>query len=138
MALGLMLLGLGFVFMVVGAARSEGGQRVSPFWLTAAFAFHTAGELCLSPIGLSLVTKLAPARLASMMMGLWFLSTAFADWIAGLLAAYTERIARGEVFHLLGGQADFFFIFVVSSLAAGLGLAAMTPRLKRLMHGRDV
>src|SRR5262249_20141077 len=137
MAVGLFLLGIGFVFMVVGAHRSDAGALVSPFWLIAAYAFHTWGELCLSPIGLSLVTKLAPLRFAALFMGLWFMSMAFSELLAGYLASATEKVARGDVFHLLGGQADFFLIFVVAPWAAALGLALLTPRLKRMMHGRD-
>jgi POT family proton-dependent oligopeptide transporter len=76
MAAAMLLLGIGFVFMVFGARRSEGGQLVSPFWLVAAYTFHTFGELWLSPIGLSTVTKLSPPQLTSRMMALWF----FACW----------------------------------------------------------
>jgi POT family proton-dependent oligopeptide transporter len=138
MAAAMVLLGGGFVFMVIGARRSDAGALVSPLWLIAAYVFHTWGELCLSPIGLSLVTKLAPLKFASVFMGLWFVATAIAELLAGQLAAATDRIARGEAFHLLGGQADFFLIFVISSLVAAVGLVALTPKLRRLMHGRDV
>jgi POT family proton-dependent oligopeptide transporter len=123
--------------MVLGARASDGGHLVSPLWLVAAYSLHTFGELCLSPIGLSMVTKLAPLRLASLLMGAWFFATAIAEFLAGQLAALTDRVGRGEVFHLLGGQADFYLIFVVSSAGAAVGLAVLTPWLKRLMHGRD-
>jgi POT family proton-dependent oligopeptide transporter len=137
MTLAMILMGLGFVFMVAGARHSEGGMLVSPFWLVAAYSFHTFGELCLSPIGLSFVTKMAPFKFASLLMGVWFLGTAVSELLAGQLAAITDRVARGELFHLFGGQADFFFIFVVSSFATAVVLAALTPWLKRQMHGRD-
>jgi POT family proton-dependent oligopeptide transporter len=137
MAAAMVLMGIGFLFMVVGAHLSEHGTLVSPFWLIAAYSFHTFGELCLSPIGLSFVSKLAPIKLASLLMGVWFLATGIAEFLAGLLASFTDKVARGDVFHLFGGQADFFFIFVVSSAVAAIGLAALTPWLKRLMHGRD-
>jgi proton-dependent oligopeptide transporter, POT family len=137
MTAALVLLAVGFGFMVAGARRSDHGALVSAWWLTAAYAFHTFGELCLSPIGLSLVTKLAPLKLSALMMGLWFFSTSISELVAGQLAALTDRIARGELFHLFGGQADFYFIFVVMSLAAAVALAAVTPRLRRLMHGLD-
>jgi POT family proton-dependent oligopeptide transporter len=133
MAAGLALVGLGFIFMVGGAMGSEGGALVSPGWLLGAYTLHTYGELCLSPIGLSLVSRMAPAGRTSVFMGLWFVATALAELVAGHLAAATEKIARGELFHLFGGQADFFFIFVVSSIIAALVLAALTPRLRRLM-----
>jgi POT family proton-dependent oligopeptide transporter len=138
MASGLLLLGAGFVVMVIGARLSDEGGRVNMGWLVATYVLHTFGELCLQPIGLSLVTKLAPVHLASLLMGIFMLANFFANLSAGFLAAATEKVARGEVFHLLGGQADFFLIFVVSSVLAGLGLFALTPKLKRLMHGRDV
>ena len=67
-------------------------------------------------------------------MGLWFVATALSELIAGQLAAATDKVARGEVFHLFGGQADFFFIFVVSSLVSAAALAALTPWLRKLME----
>jgi POT family proton-dependent oligopeptide transporter len=133
MAAALALVGIGFVFMVGGALGSEGGQRVSAGWLLGAYAFHTWGELCLSPIGLALVSRMAPRGRTSLFMGLWFVATALAELCAGHLAAATDKIARGEVFQLLGGQADFYLIFVVSSAIAALALAVLTPKLKRLM-----
>ena len=133
MSIGLALVGVGFVILVAGARLSDAGALVSPSFLLGAYALHTFGELCLSPIGLSVVSRLAPPRHASLFMGLWFVATAMSEFIAGHLAAATDKIARGEVFHLFGGQADFFFIFVVSSLAAALALAALTPWLRKLM-----
>jgi POT family proton-dependent oligopeptide transporter len=138
MAAAMMLLALGFVFMVVGARRSDGGGLVSPLWLVAAYSFHTFGELWLSPIGLSTVTKLAPPQLASRMMALWFFATAIAEFLAGRLAGFTDRVASGQLGHLLGGQADFFLLFVLSSVASGVALFALIRPIKRLSHGRDV
>jgi POT family proton-dependent oligopeptide transporter len=134
MAAAMALLGLGFVVMVAAGARSEGGRLVSPLWLVAAYTLHTFGELCLSPIGLSMVSKLAPVRFASLLMGAWFFGTGISEFLAGQLAALTDKVARGELFHLFGGQADFYLIFVVSSAATGIVLAVLTPWLKRLMH----
>ena len=133
MSIALVLMGLGFVVMVGGARGSADGALVSPLWLVGAYVLHTYGELCLSPIGLSFVSKLAPARFASLMMGAWFFATGISELIAGQLAAFTDKVARGEAFRLFGGQADFFFIFVVSSFVAALALALFTPRLKKLM-----
>jgi POT family proton-dependent oligopeptide transporter len=132
------LVGVGFVFMVLGALGSDRGALVSPLWLVAAYSFHTFGELCLSPIGLSFVSKLAPAKFMSMLMGVWFFATAISEFLAGQLASLIDKIERGELFHVFGGQADFFLVFVVSSLLTGVALAALTPWLKRRMHGRDV
>jgi proton-dependent oligopeptide transporter, POT family len=138
MSAAMMFMAIGFVFMVIGARLSDAGGLVSPFWLVATYAFHTFGELWLSPIGLSTVTKLAPPRLTSLMMGFWFFATAIAEYLAGYLAGFTDRVERGEMFHLLGGQADFFLIFLISSVATGLVLFALAPLVKRLSHGRDV
>ncbi len=138
MGAALILMALGFVVMVGGAHASDGGALVSPGWLIATYALHTFGELWLSPIGLSTVTKLAPVKYVSLFMGLWFFSTGIAEFLAGQLAALSDRVERGELFHLLGGQADFFLVFVVTSVAAGVLLLALSPWLKRLTHGRDV
>jgi POT family proton-dependent oligopeptide transporter len=135
-ALGLFLLGSGFVVLVIGAQVSDSGVRVSPLWLIATYVLHTCGELCLSPVGLSMVTKLAPARFASLAMGAWFFSFSISDWLAGRLAGMGEKIERGQVFHLLGGQADFFLMFVVSTFVAGTALLTLSPLVKRLMAGR--
>jgi POT family proton-dependent oligopeptide transporter len=138
MALALVLVGIGYVFMVFAARRTDGGVRVSPWWLFAAYSFHTFGELCLSPIGLSFVTKVAPTRMVARLMGFWFFATALGEFLAGQFAALTDKIARGEVFHLFGGQADFFFVLVVFPIAVAIPLVALTPWLRRRMHGRDV
>jgi POT family proton-dependent oligopeptide transporter len=135
-AMGLYLLGAGFVVLVIGAHFSDRGMRVSPLWLIATYVLHTCGELCLSPVGLSMVTKLAPARLASLMMGIWFFSMFISDLSAGLVAGMVDKVAKGQVFHLLGGQADFFLMFVVSTFAAGTLLLAISPLVRRLMAGR--
>jgi POT family proton-dependent oligopeptide transporter len=137
MGAALMLMAIGFAIMVVGARLSDGGRLVSPFWLVGTYAFHTFGELWLSPIGMSTVTKLSPPRLTSMMLGLWFFATGLAEYLAGQLAGLTERAERGEFFHWLGGQADFFLLFVFSSLATGIVLFALSPLVRRLSHGRD-
>ena len=137
MSAAMVLLAGGFVFMVLGAERSDRGVLVSPWWLIGAYALHTFGELCLSPIGLSLVTKLSPLKFASLLMGLWFFATSISELLAGQLASITGKVARGELFHLFGGQADFYFIFVASSALAAVALAVFAPWLRRRMHGRD-
>ncbi|HEV8320804.1 MAG TPA: peptide MFS transporter [Myxococcota bacterium] len=136
MATGLLLLGGGFVFMVIGGRISDGGKLAGPIWLSLAYLFHTWGELCLSPVGLSLVTKLAPVKFASLLMGTWFLANFCANLAGGYVAALVEKVERGEVFRLLGGEADFFLMFVVSSVLAATVLLLLTPQLKKLMHGR--
>ena len=96
MVIGLALLGTGFVFMVLGAKGADQGLRVSWVWLTSAYLFHTLGELCLSPIGLSYVTKVAPVRFASLMMGVWFLANAAANKVAGTIAAMVDKFRRSR------------------------------------------
>jgi proton-dependent oligopeptide transporter, POT family len=132
----LVLAALGFTVMVAAAKLSEGGQKVGPQWLIAAYVLLTWGELCLYPVGLSTVTKLAPARFASLMMGLWFLSFSIADLSAGLLAGRSERFEQGQDFGLFGGLADFFLMFVIAPVLAALVLWALSGKIKRLMHGR--
>ena len=135
-ALGLFLLGSGFAVLVIGARLSDGGARVSPLWLIVTYVLHTCGELCLSPVGLSMVTKLAPARFESLAMGAWFFSMFIADLLAGFIAGAVEKVEKGQLFHLLGGQADFFLMFVVSTFVAGAMLLTLSPFVKRLMAGR--
>ncbi len=137
MALGLFLLSIGFVILVVGANRADTGIKVSPMWLVGAYTLHTFGELCLSPIGLSMVTKLAPVKFASLLMGVWFLANAAANWLAGMLSTlYPEP---GKVTSLLGftisGLGDFFTIFVIMSAIASLILFAIHKILIKMMHG---
>ncbi len=135
-ALGLFLLGAGFVVLVIGARIADSGVKAGMFWLMAAYVLHTWGELAISPVGLSMVTKLAPLQFASLLMGAYFCGHFISHQIAGALAAAVERIEKGSLFHLLGGQADFFLIFVVTSWVAGILLLAVAKRISKLMHGR--
>jgi proton-dependent oligopeptide transporter, POT family len=133
MALGLALLGLAYMVMVVGSAGSEAGALVSPWILVGFYFVFSCGELCFLPVGISFVSQTAPPRLASMLMGAWLTANFFASLIGGYVAGMVQRIERGEVFTLLGGQSDFFLIFVVSCLLAGCTLALLVPTLRRLM-----
>jgi POT family proton-dependent oligopeptide transporter len=147
MVLGLSLLGIGFLFMIAGGARADTGVLVSPIWLALAYTFHTWGELCLSPVGLSYVTKLAPARFASLLMGAWFLSNAAANKIAGALAGLTPLPGQaratgagglaGFLQDVSATNAGFYSIFVVSSFAAAGLMLLFVPLLKRLASGAD-
>ncbi len=127
MAIGCMLLGCSFVVMIF-AARASGGQRiVSLWWLFTCMVILTIGELYLSPVGLSLVTKLAPGRMVSMLMGTWFLSSFAGNYLAGYLGTFWERMPKQ----------NFFVILSVLSLSAGLGmLAVLRPLKKAIGHGR--
>lgn len=137
-AWGLILLGLGFIFMVMGAMGNKDGTLVSPWWLFGAYFMHTMGELCLSPTGLSYVTKAAPARFVALLMGIWFISSFIANLGGGLIAAKVEAVERGEIEMPwnFGGRADFFMLFVVTSIGAGLTVAIFTPLLKKLLRSQ--
>jgi POT family proton-dependent oligopeptide transporter len=142
-ALALFLLGGGFVFMVLGSIGTSPTNRASMFWLIATYTTLTFGELCISPTGLSFVTRAAPTRYVSFLMGVWFLSNFVANKVGGTIAAQVEKIETGQVtlfwyrWFKLGGQADFFLIFVISSIGAGLLVLVLTPLLKRLIAGRE-
>jgi POT family proton-dependent oligopeptide transporter len=123
MVIGLFLLGTGFVFMIFGARGADQGLRVSWVWLCSAYLCHTLGELCLSPIGLSYVTKVSPVRFASLMMGVWFLANAAANKLGGTIAAMVEKIPT---------LTQFYTIFVVSSFGAAFAMLLCVPLLKRL------
>jgi POT family proton-dependent oligopeptide transporter len=128
--------------MVVGSIGTTPTRRASMVWLVATYTMLTFGELCISPTGLSFVTRAAPARYVSFLMGIWFFSNAIANKVGGQIAGQVENIERGRVslpwyrWFKLGGQADFFLLFVFMSIGAGLLVAALTPLLKRLLRGR--
>jgi POT family proton-dependent oligopeptide transporter len=127
MAMGLLLVSLGFVFMLGASKQSEAAGKAALMWVVAAYFFHTAGELCLSPVGLSMVTKLAPARFASLLMGVWFIANAVANYLAGVIGGYAEKL----------GEFDLFMAIAVATAAAGAVLLGLAPMLKRMMHGAD-
>ncbi len=147
---GLILLGLGFVVLVLGARSIRIGtpadagavvKKAALFYIIAAYFLHTMGELCLSPTGLSYVTKAAPVRFVSLLMGIWFVSSFIANLSAGLIAAQTEKLESGQIklpWDLAresgSVQADFFFLFVVTSIGAGVLILVLTPLLRRLMR----
>jgi POT family proton-dependent oligopeptide transporter len=135
-SMGLVFVALGFVLLVVAARLSEGGDKVSPLWLAGAYVMHACGELCLSPVGLSMVTKLAPDRYQSFLMGFWWTSFFVAELSAGMIASSVQKVARGELFHLIGGQADFFLMLVIVPLLMAAVLYALSGRILKLMHGR--
>ena len=125
MALGMIILGVGFILMFFAQKLAEAEGSVGPLWLAAVYFIHTIGELCLSPIGLSMVTKLAPARLGSLMMGLWFVQSAIANYLAGTLEHMVEQ------FHL-----PVYGVLIATSIGAGLVLLLVRPFLNSWMHGR--
>ena len=132
--LGLIIMSFGYLVMVPGVLAADGGLS-GPQWLLFLYALHTTGELCLSPVALSMVTKLSPPGYTSLMMGLYYGTVFIANVTAGYVAASAQRIADGEVFTLLGGQADFFLALFFLPVLTGLVVLALSPVLKRMMHG---
>lgn len=131
-ALGLILLGVGFGILSYGGWSIEKGQTVasvSMVWLIVAYLFHTLGELTLSPVGLSYVSKLSPPKLLSLMFGVWFTATFFANLFAGLSGSLIDSIA--ETYSI----SVFFLIFTAIPIVAGLILIAMNKWLVKKMHG---
>ena len=122
---GLIFVGLGFAVMVIAARRAASGVQVSALWLWLTYLLHTIGELCLSPVGLSAFTKLAPARVAGFMMGVWFLSTSIGDYIGGRMASLYESWSLPALF---GAVAAFCIVL-------GLALALFVKPMKKLMGG---
>ncbi len=125
MGIGMIVLGLGFIVMYFGEGVAAQYGKAGMGWLVAVYLLHTMGELCLSPIGLSMVTKLSPVRRVSLMMGVWFACTAIADYLSGRLEAIT---------HAFG--INLWATLIASSIGAGVVLLLITPMLKKWMHGR--
>ncbi len=122
---GLFFGGAAFVVMVPAAMIASGGRMAGPMWLTVCYLLQTLGELCLSPVGLSAMTKLAPDRAAGFMMGIWFLSISIGNWLAGEAASLYSSMPLTELF---GSVAVF-------SLVAALALLVMVKPTIKLMGG---
>lgn len=127
-ALGLILMGVGFVVMYLAAQYVVQGEKVLPTWLLLTYMFHTWGELCLSPVGLSSMSKLAPQRFVGQALGIWFLATAIGNNLAGQIAGEFDGSNVAAMPH------QYLFIFWWG-LIGGLVMLAITPFAKRLMGG---
>lgn len=128
-AFGLLFGGAGFGTMILAAwavVASNGTIRVSPLWLVVSYIFQTVGELCLSPVGLSSMTKLSPRKYVGQMMGIWFLATALGNLIAGLVGGNVDP-------EKLDQMPKLFIATTISLVVAGLLLAALTPFIRKLM-----
>jgi POT family proton-dependent oligopeptide transporter len=119
--MGCGLLGVSFLPLIYITAGLGADQRISFLWLIGSTFVYTLGELYLSPIGLSLVTKVAPARLVSMLMGMWFLSSFFGNFLSGYLGTFYEKISRES----------FFFLLAALGVAAGLAIFALLIPLRK-------
>jgi POT family proton-dependent oligopeptide transporter len=126
MGLGCLLLGVSWVVMIWAVNGLADTQKISFLWLAGSTVIYTLGELYLSPIGLSLVTKVAPARIVSMMMGVWFLSSFFGNYLSGYLGTYYEKMSRGS----------FFMLLTALGVGAGLAIFALSKPLKNAV-GHD-
>ena len=129
---GLILLGIGFGFLVFGSmsiAQGASTASVSMMWLVWAYLFHTLGELCLSPVGLSYLSKLVPSRMIAFMFGIWYLAIAIGNKLAHTLGGMIDQVTSEY------SLATFFAIFTAVPIAAGLLVMALNPLLKKLMHG---
>ena len=132
MGVGMIILGVGFLFMIGAVAeRSANGDvddvnnKAALMWLIMTYLLHTIGELCISPVGLSVVTKLSPPKLASVLMAVWMLSSFFANIVGGYIASYVETMGAGEVFTYIAG-----FVSV-----CGVLLILLNKVILKLMHG---
>jgi POT family proton-dependent oligopeptide transporter len=130
--LGLFLLGVGFAFLAFGARNVPSGAEsasLSMAWLVFAYLFHTLGELCLSPMGLSYLSKLIPARMIAFMFGVYYLAIAIGNKLAHYIGGDIEQITKDY------SLSTFFLIFTIVPIGLGLISLMLHPLLKRLMHG---
>jgi proton-dependent oligopeptide transporter, POT family len=123
-AVALLLVGSGFAVLMVASSLSAQGVKVAPWWLVVTYLLHTFGELSLSPVGLSATTKLAPARVAGLMMGIWFLGISVGNFIGGRLASLYTAMPLPTLFAVIAG----------GGIAAGAIMFVLTPSIKRLMQ----
>lgn len=130
--IGLILLGAGFAALAFGAMGiQDGGEvvRVSMVWLVIAYLFHTLGELCLSPVALSYISKLVPGRMIALMFGIWYVAVAIGNKTAGKMGGMIEKIQEEH------SLTFFFMIFTIVPVGLGLVAIALNPLFKKLMHG---
>lgn len=140
-ALGLLQLGLGFVALWYGAQQADARGMVAIHWLLLGYLLHTTGELCLSPVGLSMVTKLSPSSIVASVMGAWFLASAFSNYLAGMIAGFTG-VSRGEgeaamipppseTVHVYGST---FGTIALTAIVSSVLCFLLVPLLKKWMH----
>ena len=138
-ALSLIQVGMGFAMLYFGAQTADSDGMVAAYWLLLMYLLLTTGELCLSPVGLSMVTKLTPARLVSTVMGSWFLATAFSQFLAGIIAQYASVNEGGgnivpipsATVHIYG---DVYKMVAILACGSGVVCLALSPLLKKWMH----
>jgi POT family proton-dependent oligopeptide transporter len=126
---GLLLLGIGFFVMYFATKIAASGELAAPSWLIITFMLHTFGELSISPVGLSLVTKLAPKAYAGQMMGIWFMSVALGNLVAGIIAGE----ASGGTEEGLAAMPDQFMMIVYTVVGSAALLFVLSPMIKKMM-----
>jgi proton-dependent oligopeptide transporter, POT family len=126
-ALGLAFMAAGYAVMIVAGNIAQTGVRVSPMWLAVMYFLHTLGEMCLSPVGLSAMTKLAPARIASLTMGVWFLASSIGSYLGGRVASLYDSLGLTQIFSALTGFA----------VVAAIVMALLAGPLQRLLRERE-
>jgi POT family proton-dependent oligopeptide transporter len=138
--MALIFVGVGFGFLVLGIKSTEVG-KVAAIFLVLTYLFHTMGELCLSPVGLSAVTKLSPVKIVGFMMGVWFLATASSEFIASVLANIAAiDTTNGETTNIEVAKASYLGLFeylFYTGIGFGILLLILSPIIKKLMHGVD-
>ncbi|HXH99326.1 MAG TPA: peptide MFS transporter [Sphingobacteriaceae bacterium] len=127
MALGVIIMGWGFLFMAAASNQFENEGSSAMYWLVLAYLFHTIGELCASPVALSYITKLSPLKYASIMMGVYFAATGLGNYVAGWVGVWSQSAGELEI---------FMGIAIFCTLIGGLVIAMLKP-LKRLAHGAE-
>lgn len=128
----MILLGIGFAALAYGSLSIPSGAKtasVGMIWLILAYLFHTLGELFISPVGLSYVSKLVPGRMIAIMFGIWYLAIAIGNKIAGKMGGMIDEITAQY------SMKTFFLIFTLVPFALGIFIMLLTPVLKKLMHG---
>jgi len=124
-----LLVAIGFLVLGLGASGIGEGVKISMAFLVLTYLFHTLGELFISPVGLSYVSKLVPARMLAFMFGIWYLAIAIAQKVAAVLGGQVETIQ--EEYSL----SHFFFLFTAIPAAAAILVMVLNPLIKKLMHG---
>ncbi len=138
-ALGMIQIGLGYWVLNLGISMTDvaGGVKVAIIWVGLMYMLHTTGELCVSPVGLSAVTKLSPAKIVSLMMGIWFLATSYAQIIAKIISQATVVPVGTDPVVSIALYNKVYFYLGLSAVALGIVLLLASPFLHKLSHGRD-
>lgn len=136
-AYAILLVGLGFGALVLGGKLSGDAGKVAAIWLVLTYFLHTCGELSLSPIGLSVVTKLSPQKIVGFMMGVWFLATASSEFIAAKVSqlASVDHLGEGNFIEQKAAYINLYENLFYAGLICGVVLIILTPFIKKLMHG---